>query len=68
MQNDSKPGLNAFHYILLGVLGLFAGSFGGFLLCAATQRPNDTLLVQSVLWGGILGAAGLPMLLRVSRQ
>lgn len=64
MCNDSKPNSNAFHYIVVGVFGLFAGSFTGFLLCAATQSPNDQVLLHFVLWGGVLGAAGLPALLR----
>ncbi len=68
MENDSKPGLNAYHYIIVGVLGFFAGSFAGFLICAvvslATQPPNEQVLFHSILWGGILGAAALPALLR----
>jgi hypothetical protein len=68
MQNDSKPHFNAFHYILVGVLGFFAGSLAGFILCAVTERPNEQVLFLWVLWGGIVGAAGLPTLLRVSSQ
>jgi hypothetical protein len=67
MQNDAEPHINAFHYIIVGVFGLFAGSFAGFLLCAATQGPgSEPLLILWPLWGAILGAAGLPILLRAS--
>jgi hypothetical protein len=66
MQNDSKPHFNAFHYILVGVLGFFAGTLAGFVLCALSADPNEQALFLWVLSGGILGAAGLPMLLRVS--
>jgi hypothetical protein len=72
MQNDSKPPFNAFHYIIVGVFGFFAGSFGGFILFAvlavSNQRFSDESLFLSVLWGGILGATGLPMLLRASSR
>jgi hypothetical protein len=70
MENNSKPRFNAFHYIIVGVLGFFAGSFAGFILYAAvslaTQPGNEQVLFHSILWCGILGAAGLPTLLRVS--
>jgi hypothetical protein len=66
MQNDSKPHFNAFHYILVGVLGFFAGTLAGFVLCAVTSNPKEQDLFLWVLSGGILGAAGLPMLLRAS--
>ena len=71
MQNDSKPPFNTFHYIIVGGLGLFGGSFGGFILFAVfavNQRPSEESLFLSVLWGGILGAAGLPVLLRASSR
>jgi hypothetical protein len=69
MQNDSNPNFNAYHYIIVGVLGFFAGSLGGFLLCIATCRPgDDTFLPLWVLCGGIVVAAGLPMLLRASSR
>ncbi len=67
MQNDSKPQFNAFHYIIVGVLGVFAGSLAGFVLCAANQAHEEPLFAW-VLSGGILGAAGLPAVLRLSSR
>ena len=69
MQNESKPHFNTFHYIIVGVLGFFAGSLGGFVLCVATHRPGDDAFFPLwVLWGGMLGAAGLPLLLRANSR
>ena len=63
MEISPQPRFNALHYIVVGVLGFFAGMPGGFLLCAVTQKPNDSVLFCWVLGGGILVAAGLPILL-----
>jgi hypothetical protein len=53
---------NAFHYIIIGILGSFAGSFCGFVVawCASPYSgPNPYV----ILLGGLIGAPGLPLLL-----
>ncbi len=65
MYNSEQPRFNAFHYIIVGVLGFFAGSLGGFTLCAVTQPPRETSIFCWMLGGAIVGAAALPTLLRV---
>jgi len=67
MENGPQQRLNAFHYIIVGVLGFFAGSFGGMMLCVVTQS-REVINASAPAWmlgGGIVVAVALPILLRI---